>query len=50
MRVRTSLNSKFVNITDIYRAQITARKASILVENKEKDSKSDSTLDYILIE
>ena len=50
MRVRTSPNSKFVNITDIYRAQIAAREASILVEDKEKGNKSDFTLDCILIE
>ena len=50
MRVRTSPNSKFVNITDIHQAQIAAREASILVEDEEEDNKSDSTLDCILIE
>ena len=50
IRVRTSPNSKFVNITDIYRAQIAAGEASILVEDEEEGNKSDSTLDCILIE
>ena len=50
MRVRTSPNSKFVNITDIYRAQIAAEAASILVKDKKESNKSDSTLDCILIE
>ena len=50
MWVKTSPNSKFVNIIDIYQAQITAKKASILVEDKKENNKSDSTLDCILIE
>ena len=50
MRVRTSPNFKFVNITNIYRVQIAAEKASILVKDKEESNKSDSILDCILIE
>ena len=50
MNVKTSPNSKFVNIADIYRAQIAAGEASIPVEDNNKGNKSDSTLDCILIE
>ena len=50
IKVRTSSNSKFVKIADIYRAQIAVGEASIPVEDNNKGNKSDSTLDCILIE
>ena len=49
MWVKTSPNFKFVNITDIYQAQIAAKEASILVKDEKEGNKSDFTLDCILI-
>ena len=49
-KVKTSLNSKFVDIKAIYKAQIAAREARIKEEEEEIASLSDSTLDYIEIE
>jgi hypothetical protein len=50
MKVRTSPNSKFADISDIRRAQIAAGEAINTEEDKEEGNKSDSTLDCILIE
>ena len=50
MKVRTSPNSKFADIAKIRRTQLAAGEASLDKEDKEKADKSDSTLDYILIE
>ena len=48
-KVKTSLNSKFIDIKAIYKAQIVAREARIKEEEEEIASLSDSTLDYIKI-
>jgi hypothetical protein len=50
MKVRTSPNSKFVDIAKIRRAQLAAGEASPEEEDEEEANKSDSTLDCILIE
>jgi formate dehydrogenase maturation protein FdhE len=50
MKVRTSPNSKFADISDIRRAQIAAGDAQNKEEDREEGNESDSTLDYILIE
>jgi hypothetical protein len=50
MKVRTSPNSKFADISDIRRAQIAAGEAINTEEDKEEGNESDSTLDCILIE
>jgi hypothetical protein len=50
MKVRTSPNSKFADISDIRRAQIAVGEAINTEEDKEEDNESDSTLDCILIE
>jgi hypothetical protein len=50
MKVRTSPNSKFADISDIRRAQIAAGEAINTEEDKEEGNKSDYTLDCILIE
>jgi hypothetical protein len=49
MKVRTSPNSKFADISDIRRAQLAAGEAINREEDKEEGNKSGSTLDYILI-
>jgi hypothetical protein len=50
MKVRTSPNSKFADISDIRRAQLAAGDVQNRDEDKDEGNKSDSTLDYILIE
>jgi hypothetical protein len=50
MKVRTSPNSKFADISDIRRAQIAAGDVQSREEDKEEGNKSSSTLDCILIE
>ena len=49
-KVKTSLNSKFVNIDNIRKAQIEAEEARTVEENREEANESDSTLDCIKIE
>ena len=50
MKVKTSPNSKFVDIVKIRRTQLAVGKAKTKEKKKEKANKSDSTLDCILIE
>ena len=50
MKVRTSPNSKFADISAIQRAQIVAGDAINREEEEEEGNKSDSTQDYIIIE
>ena len=50
MKVRTSLNSKFIDITKIRRTQLAIGEARPEGEDEEEANKSNSTLDYILIE
>jgi hypothetical protein len=50
MKVRTSPNSKFADISDIRRAQIAAGDVQSREEDREEGNESDSTLDCILIE
>ena len=50
MKVRTSPNSKFVDIAKIRKTQLVAGEASPNEEDEEEADKSDSTLDCILIE
>ncbi len=50
MKVRTSPNSKFADISSIQRAQIKAGETEIEQEEEDSGNKSDSTLDYILVE
>jgi hypothetical protein len=50
MKVRTSLNSKFADISSIQRAQIAAGDVMNKEEEADEGNKSDSTLDCILIE
>ena len=50
MKVKTSPNSKFVDIAKIRRTQLAAGKARPEGEDEEEANKSDSTLDCILIE
>ena len=50
MKVRTSPNSKFADISDIRRAQLAAGDVQNRDEDKDEGNKSDSTLDCILIE
>jgi hypothetical protein len=50
MKVRTSPNSKFVDIAMIRRTQLAAREARPKKEEEEEANESDSTLDCILIE
>jgi hypothetical protein len=50
MKVRTSPNSKFVDITKIRRTQLAAGEARPEEKEKEEANESDSTLDCILIE
>jgi 4-hydroxybenzoate polyprenyltransferase len=50
MKVRTSPNSKFVDIAKIREAQLAAGEGRPGDEDKEEANKSDSTLDCILIE
>ena len=49
-KVKTSPNSKFADIKSIKKAQIEAKEASIIEDNREEANKSDSTLDCIEIE
>ena len=49
MKVKTSPNSKFVDITKIRKTQLVAGEASPNKEDEEEADKSDSTLDCILI-
>ena len=49
MKVRTSPNSKFANISNIQRAQIAARDVQNREEDRKEGNESDSILDYILI-
>ena len=49
MKVKTSPNSKFMDIAKIRRTQLAAGEARTEKENEEEANKSDSTLDYILI-
>jgi hypothetical protein len=49
MKVRTSPNSKFADITKIRATQLAAREARPNIEDKEEANLSDSTLDCILI-
>jgi hypothetical protein len=49
-KVRTSPNSKFVDIAKIRQAQLAAREAGSDIEDEEEADLSDSTIDYILIE
>jgi hypothetical protein len=49
-KVRTSPNSKFIDIEKIKKAQIEVGEAGNIEEDREEASKSDSTLDYIEIE
>jgi hypothetical protein len=50
MKVKTSPNSKFVDIAKIKRAQLAAGEASPKDEDEKEANESDSTLDCILIE
>jgi hypothetical protein len=50
MKVRTSPNSKFVDIVKIRRAQLAAGEGRPENNDEEEANKSDSTLDCILIE
>ena len=50
MKVRTSPNSKFVDIEQIRRTQLAAGEASTRDKDEEEPNKSDSTLDCIEIE
>ena len=50
MKVRTSPNSKFADITKIRRTQLAAGEAMPDQEDEEEANESDSTLDCILIE
>ena len=50
MKVRTSPNSKFADISDIRRAQIAAGDPQNKEEDREEGNESNSTLDCILIE
>lgn len=50
MKVRTSPNSKFADITKIQRAQLAAGEAGTTEEDEEEAILSDSTMDCILIE
>jgi hypothetical protein len=50
IKIRTSSNSKFINIIKIKRTQLAAREVISKEKDKEEANKSDSTLDYILIE
>ena len=50
MKVRTSPNSKFADITKIRDTQLTAGEAINEDEDEEEANVSDSTLDCILIE
>jgi hypothetical protein len=50
MKVRTSPNSKFADISNIQRAQIMVGDAINKEEEEEEGNKSDSTQDYIIIE
>ena len=50
MKVRTSPNSKFADISAIQRAQIVAGDAINREEEEEEGNKSDFTQDYIIIE
>jgi hypothetical protein len=50
IKVRTSPNSKFADISSIRRAQIVAGDVVNKEEEEDKGNKSDSTLDCILIE
>jgi len=49
MKVRTSPNSKFADISSIQKTQIKASKTKIKQEEEDSGNKSDSTLDYILV-
>ena len=49
MKVKTSPNSKFVDIVKIRRAQLAAGEARPEEEEKKEANKSDFTLDCILI-
>ena len=50
MKVKTSPNSRFADITKIRRTQIAAGDAMPDQEDEEDANESDSTLDCILIE
>ena len=50
IKVKTSPNSKFMDIVKIRRTQLAAGEARTEKENEEEANKSDSTLDCILIE
>jgi len=50
MKVRTSPNSKFADISSIQRTQIKASETQIEQEEEDSSNKSDSTLDCILVE
>ena len=50
MKVRTSPNSKFVDITKIRKTQLATGEVIPDNEDEEETDKSDSTLDCILIE
>ena len=49
IKVRTSPNSKFADITKIRRTQLAIGEAEPKEEDEKEANKSDSTLDYILI-
>ena len=49
IKIRTSSNSKFINIIKIRRTQLAAEKARPEKKKKKEANKSDSTLDCILI-
>jgi hypothetical protein len=50
IKVRTSLNSKFINIAKIKKTQLVTKEARLKEKDKEKANKSGFTLDCILIE
>ena len=49
MKVKISLDSKFVDIEQIRRTQLAAEEAITIVNDKKESSKSDPTLDCIEI-
>ena len=49
-KVKTSLNSKFVNINKIRKAQMEAKEVRTVKHDRKEASESDSTLDCIEME
>jgi hypothetical protein len=50
MKIKTSPNSKFADITKIKKTQLAAGEAMPKEDNEEESNKSNSTLDCIIVE